>query len=88
MRVEVYNSTPGAAYAANQTINPGNTRTWSTQTIEAYNDGIILPGVPYVFQGSGRILVRQHNQLICSAQVLDGNADPPVYAVELDMYRR
>jgi hypothetical protein len=88
VRVEVYGGNPADLYAANQVINPGATRTWSTQSIDAYNDGTILPSVDYIFQGSGRILTRQHTQIICNAQVLDANVDPPVYVVELDLYRR
>lgn len=88
VRVEIYNSTPGAPFAANQTIGPGSTNTWSSQSIDAYNDGTILAGVPNLFQGSGRILVRQHRQIICSVQVLDADADPPVYATRLTVYDR
>jgi hypothetical protein len=86
VRVEVYGANPADLYAANQVINPGATRTWSTQSIEAYNDGTILPSVDYIFQGSGRILTRQHRQVICSAQVLDADVDPPMYAARLTMY--
>ena len=88
VRVEIFNHDPAAMYAANQTVTAGSTDTWSTQSIVAYNDGLILPAVPYVFQGSGRVLVRQHSQVICSAQVLDADVDPPVYAVDLEMFRR
>ena len=88
VRVEVYNQDPTAVYAANQTIASGATRTWSTQSIQAYNDGAILPAVPFIFQGSGRVLVKQHSQVICNAQVLDANVDPPIYAVDLEMFRR
>ena len=88
VRVEVYGSDPSGKYVANQTLAAGATRTWSTQSISAYNDGVILPSVPYIFQGSGRVLTRQHTQGICNAQVLDADADPPVYAVDLEMFRR
>jgi hypothetical protein len=88
VRVEVFNYTAAAPYAATQAIPGGATRTWSTQSIQAYNDGVILTAVPYVFQGSGRVLVKQHSQVICNAQVLDADADPPVYAVKLPIYDR
>ena len=88
VRVEVYNQDPTAVYAANQTIASGATRTWSTQSIQAYNDGAILPAVPFIFQGSGRCPVKQHSQVICSAQVLDADVDPPIYAVKLPIYDR
>lgn len=88
VRVEVFGYDPTVTYAANQIIAAGATRTWSTQSIFAYNDGVILSAVPYIFQGSGRVLVKQHSQVICSAQVLDADADPPVYAVKLPIYDR
>jgi len=88
VRVEVYGSNPGAPYAGNQTIASGATRTWSTQSITAYNDGLILPSVPLLFQGSGRVLVKEHSQVICNAQVLDADTDPPVYAVNLPIHDR
>ena len=88
VRAEVYSYDPGSKWALNQVIPAGSTRTWSTQSILAFNDGGIFPAVGYIFQGSGRILVRQHSKVICSAQVLDANADPPIYAVDLEMFQR
>ena len=86
VRVEIFNQDPAAMYAGNQTLSAGHTGTWSTQSIVAYNDGVILPAVPFIFQGSGRVLVKQHSQIICSAQVLDADVYPPVDAVKLPIY--
>ena len=87
VRIEIYGPNPANVYVATQVINAGRTETWSTQSIEAFRDGIIFPSVPLLFQGSGRILVRQHNQIICNAVLVDADVDPPVFGVELDLYR-
>ena len=87
VRIEIYGPNPANVYSATQVINAGRTETWSTQSIEAFRDGIIFPSVPLLAQGSGRILVRQHNQIICNAVLVDAEVDPPVFGVELDLYR-
>ena len=88
VRVEIYGPNPANVYVATQVINAGRTATWSTQSIAAFNDGLILPNVPLLFQGSGRILVRQHNQIICNAVLVDADVDPPVYGVNLTIFDR
>ncbi len=88
VRVEIYGPNPANVYVATQVINAGRTETWSTQSIEAFRDGIIFPSVPLLFQGSGRILVRQHNQIICNAVLVDADVDPPVFGVSLTIFDR
>ncbi len=90
VRVEVWNTEPGDTYSRTLTIDPGWTQTFGTQPIigfPANNDDILSPAPGGIYQGSGRVLTKQHSNVICTAQVLDPFNDPPVFSSNLYMYR-
>ena len=89
VRVELYNYFGGTTvWTGYASIASGQSVTFNSQPILAYySDVILTPAVPHISQGSGRVLVQQHSQVICTAQVLDADVDPPIYVVELDLFK-
>jgi hypothetical protein len=88
VRVQMFPINGNITYEATLSLASGYTRTFATRANLAFMYDVLLsPSMPSVFVGSGRVLVRQHRQVICTAQVLDGDADPPTYVVQLDLYR-
>jgi len=89
LEVQVYQYNATAVYTASVDIPFNQTFTFSTQLTSIYFDDVIIggsPGTPAIFQGSGRIL-SSHPNVICSAQVIDPDNNPPKFATSLELFR-
>ncbi len=88
VRVEAWTRIPGTTYSNTLTIDAGQTGTFATKYTYSFPSDVILAPPPGgIYQGSGRVLTKQHSNVICTAQVLDPFNDPPVFSSNLDMYR-
>ena len=74
-----------SVYTDTKTIASNQTLTFSTQDVAAYTEDWVL-NTGTLDQGSGRVLA-DAGHLICTAQVLDPGADPPVSVTELETFR-
>lgn len=87
VRVEVWEMNPTTTYSGTLTLSAGRTRTFATRHITSFPEDLILsPTLPSIFQGSGRVLTKQHSDVICTAQVLDPTNDPPVFVAKLALF--
>lgn len=85
--VEVWNTNPTTTYSGTLTLEAGQTRTFSTQNITGFPQDLILAPAPAnIFQGSGRVLTKQHTDVICTAQVIDPTNDPPIFVSQLTLF--
>jgi hypothetical protein len=82
--MQFFSSNAGDVFTDSATIDPNRTWTFSTQNTVAYVDDSNL-ATGDLDQGSGRVLV-DADHLICTAQVLDPNGDPPVFMVKLPLF--
>jgi hypothetical protein len=65
------------------TLSPSETGTYSTQNT-FYTEVPLSTDV--IQQGSGRVLVKEHNQVICTAQLLQPGDITPTFMAKLPMF--
>jgi hypothetical protein len=90
VEVQVFQYDGTTVYTGTVTISPNRTFTFSTQATAIYFDDVFLGGgggTGEIYQGTGRILA-ESKQLICTAQALDPFNNPPLFVVNLDLYKR
>ena len=85
--VQAWDTHPTTTYSGTLTLNAGQTGTFATQNIVGFpEDAILGPLPPGIYMGSGRVLTKQHANVICTAQVMDPTNDPPVFVVKLALF--
>ena len=88
VEVQVFQFAGLYVYAGSATIPPMSTATYSTQNTTVFFEDVILggsSGTPPINQGFGRVL-SSHENVICTAQVLDSLNYPPYFVTGLPIY--
>ena len=89
IQVEIFSFGGGSVTSGSAATAPGTTLTFSSRATAIYFDDVtLLPNIE-LNQGSGRVLVNANTaKIICTAQVVDPTNNPPLFAVNLDLFRQ
>ena len=68
-------------------ISPNETRTFASQHVPYYGLDRTFNVVDDINQGAGRISVNGPTTIICAAEVVDPNHNPPDFAINLTLYK-
>jgi hypothetical protein len=88
VRVEFIDFDNNPVISGTTTIDPNESQTFSTQATAIYWDDVPMTVSDSIDQGSGRVLISNSAaRIICTAQVLDPNNNPPEFMINLDLFR-
>lgn len=83
-RVEMYDYNASNVWWDQNDINPGSTRTFSSQPTDIFFDDEDL-GAGTIDQGAGRVLA-DRSSLICTVHLVDPDSDQPSFMDKLALY--